>query len=291
MGYVTIYHALVPAPASEMVLAQGQDYVVSAMPGPLEIRYSTARPDPTNGGALDLGQEVRAFAAGSYIVVAIATAVGTTGTLGEGWRRALSRFAQVVAALELDFPGVLGEKLYEGTFISPDNPFFLSPEEGYRFGQRAAYDLVAIQGALQSRLDGLDAIPVSDLGRFTLASRWFRRANDSNNSIDRLLFYYTALEVYPATGSTDVPGVVSRFLAEKVAGSLSSSEVKARLDLGRICGFRAEIVHNGKASCEPHEVTMLNEYVQKLQAVTRTCLRILANIPPGNDLEKYLKMT
>jgi hypothetical protein len=126
--------------------------------------------------------------------------------------------------------------LYEGAAATPATPMFIDLEEGLQLGDRTSYAHDDVATVLQTRTDHGGQLSAKDAARFTLASRWFRRANDAKNSIDRVLFYYMVLEVYPTTEGTDVPGAVSRFLSERLYPSLSAQEVKVRLNLGRICG-------------------------------------------------------
>jgi hypothetical protein len=84
---------------------------------------------------------------------------------------------------------------------------------------------------------------------------------------------------------------VSRFLAERVYAGVPPAEVKARLNLGRICGFRSDIVHDGKASVAPDERATVDEHVKRLQAIARTCLRVLAGLAPGSELDCFILET
>ena len=186
------------------------------------------------------------------------------------------------------FRGIVQDKLFEAAVATRANPIFIAPEEGLDVGVHEGYGHTEVADRLRMRAD-VATVPQNDVARLTLASRWFRRANDAKNIIDRVLFYYMVLEVYPSVKGTDVPGDVARFLAERVYPSLSASEVKARLNLGPICWFRGQIVHEGTATVGTFEEwRKVNDYAQRLRATARTCLRVLAGLSPGSDLDEYI---
>jgi hypothetical protein len=293
MNYVAIYRALSTPPTEPITVARGDDYAVHLHPGPLAVSYSTGWADPwspTNSLVLGLEPECRKFPAGSYVIV-VTTKPSANVSGGSAWSAAKDRIAQLVAVLDLDFAGVAQEKVYEGPMLTPSTPMHLTWEEGFRFSPSKSHAPADIAAGLQTRADHVLALSGQDAARFALAARWFQRANDSTNSIDRVLFYYTVLEVFPAAGTSDVPGAVARFLAERVYAGATPADVKARLNLGRICGFRGEIVHDGKASVAPDERATVDEHVKRLQAIARTCLRVLAGLAPGSELDRFMMAT
>lgn len=94
--------------------------------------------------------------------------------------------------------------------------------------------------------------PAGQRSRFQLAARWFRRRQEASNLIDRLLFWWLALEVCVGH-STRMVGHISHLLKERFYPALEASEFKSRLDLDRLSGKRTAIVHQGKAFVAPHE--------------------------------------
>ena len=288
MSYIAVYRALVKPPPQRLVVLSGADYALSLDPGPLTLRYQSAVRDPNASGTFDLKYEVREFEPGSYVIVQVIP-TATVDVPGAAWSVAHDRFARAVVALDLEFPGIVQDKLFEAAVATPAMPLFIAPEEGLELGGPEGYGHREVADRMRMRADEAPTLPESDVARFTLASRWFRRANDSKNVIDRILFYYMVLEVYPTVKGNDVPGDVSRFLAERVYSSLSASEVKTRLKLGPICSFRGLIVHEGKASVESFdEWQKVIDYAQRLRATARTCLRVLAGLNPGSELDEYI---
>lgn len=289
MGYVAVYRAHVKPPPQRLRVMHGADFAVFLDPGPLTFQHQSAVRDPSSSGnAFDIKYEVQEFEPASYVIVH-AIPIATVQIPGAGWSVAHDRFAQAVVALDLDFPGIVQDKLFEAEVATPNISLFISPEEGLDVGGHDGYRYTDVADRLKARADVASALKESEVARLTLASRWFRRANDAKNLIDRVLFYYMVLEVYPSVAGTDVPGDLSRFLAARVYQSLSASEVKTRLNLGRICSFRGHIVHDGKAILETFEEwQMVNDYAQRLRASARTCLRVLAGLDPGSELDEYI---
>jgi hypothetical protein len=289
MNYVAVYRALVKPPPKRIIVMRGADYALFLDPGPLTLQYQSAVRDPnSSGNAFDLKYEVQEFEPGSYVIVQVIPAA-TVEMPGAGWTVAHDRFARAVVALDLEFPGIVQDKLFEAAVATRATPLFIAPEEGLDLGGHEGYEHTEVADRLRMRADEATTVPESDVARLTLASRWFRRANDAKNIIDRVLFYYMVLEVYPSVKGTDVPGDVSRFLAERVYPSLSASEVKTRLNLGPICWFRGQIVHEGKASVGSFEEWQkVNDYAQRLRATARTCLRVLAGLSSGLELDQYI---
>jgi hypothetical protein len=288
MGYIVIYRAAMERPHQPVCIA-GDGYAIYLMPGPVTIWVATASEDPTPPAdhvALKLSNEKREFVAGPFVLLTVQARVSPE----DGWTIANRRFSECAALLDVEFPGILHEKLYEGTFLTPQNPLFLSWPEGYRFAPKGGYDPVKVETQLTAHAGRVAALPSDVADRFALAARWFRRATESGNLIDQALFYYLTLEVFPTMSRADVPNRVAQYLAAQLYSEFDWKVVKRRLDLGRIAGFRAEIVHRGRASVDQSERASVLSYVERLRAMSRTCLRLLAGLPPGDDLDRYVRV-
>ncbi len=77
--------------------------------------------------------------------------------------------------------------------------------------------------------------------RFQLASRWYRRGHESVNLVDRYLFWWTALEIYPGAGETNIVKNVKRVLSDQACPQLTPRDLEDRLRIGHICQGRREI--------------------------------------------------
>ncbi len=66
------------------------------------------------------------------------------------------------------------------------------------------------------------------------------------NQVDKFLFWWTVLEVYPAKGTTHVARETANLLQRCIYVDKNPSEIKTKLELGRMHMMRGKIVHDGK---------------------------------------------
>lgn len=171
MNYVAIYRALSAPPTDAMTVARGDDYAVHLHPGPLAVSYSTGLADPWSPvNTITLGQERREFPRGSYVIVATRKATAN----GSAWSAAKDRIAQLVAVLDLEFPGLAHEKVYEGLMLTPATPMHVTWEEGFQFSPRRSYAPSDVATSLQACLIACKRCP----RMIRRASRW-RHAGSS----------------------------------------------------------------------------------------------------------------
>ena len=64
-----------------------------------------------------------------------------------------------------------------------------------------------------SAIQGLDA---ETQYRFQLASRWFRRGYETTNEVDKFLFWWTVLEIYPREKKTKIVSAINTVLGNHV---------------------------------------------------------------------------
>jgi len=198
------------------------------------------------------------------------------------------RVAEVTCAFDLRYPGLIAEKLYEGTVNEPGR-FVLMGEGPLRITAQPHREPKDVAEGISGDLASLRALSGQDRERFQLAARWFRRGQEAINLVDRLLFLWAVLEIYPAMGKRNVANAVSQLLHGWLYQDLTSREIKDNTDMGRIEGERGRIVHRGKAFVTPDEEERYSDYLERLQATAATCLRILAGMPPGDELDKYVR--
>jgi hypothetical protein len=197
------------------------------------------------------------------------------------------RVAEVVSLIELCQPGLLIEKLYQGAVNTP-NSMTMWQEGPVRVVGAPVRDATAVAAMLGGKLTGLSRLDAASRERFQLASRWFVRGLETLNQIDKLIYFWTVLEIFPGEGTTNIPKTTSELLATSLPGGHSRSGIKAKLGLGPLHGLRSEVVHQGKAFVDQTEEADFNHRLDLLQATSTTCLRILAGLEPGHDLDAYL---
>lgn len=139
--------------------------------------------------------------------------------------------------------------------------------------------------------DGRRTTTIVETGRSGAFSSRFtmvRRGCETLNSIDRFLFGFIALEVYPAGGDSDVPKHVRNLIQSRVYPTIDPGTVKERIGIGPIAGLRGRIVHDGISSIPEGERDGFDQRLRQLSALVRTCLRILTGAEPGSHLDPWV---
>jgi hypothetical protein len=196
--------------------------------------------------------------------------------------------AEATCVFDLRYPALIAEKLYEGTVNDPGH-FVCIAEGPLRLTAQPVRDAKDVADEMAGDLRCLQLLSVQDRERFQLAARWFRRGQEAINLVDKLLFLWTVLEIYPAMGKRNVANMVSQLLCERLYQDLTNQEIKDNTKMGRIENERGKIVHRGTAFVTPDKEERYSDYLGCLQATAATCLRILAGMPPGHDLDKYVR--
>ena len=104
------------------------------------------------------------------------------------------------------------EKLYQGA-VNTQNSFVMWAEGPIHVVGRPTVDAATLAGELRRTLNALDTLDSDTRERFQLAARWFTRAIETVNQIDRLIYLWTVLEIYPGEGTADIPRATSELLA------------------------------------------------------------------------------
>ena len=279
--YVAIYRGSV-VPPEDSVMTEMNDVRLRVENGPFSFSYSvpivTIRPSQA---MMTLGERSVDVPQGPCIFVE----TEADPTVESERQRVALRVAEVASLITLRFPHVLNEKFYEGPVNTHDMKMLW--DEGPR-------TLTASPGVTPSQLsEGLASdisyaqqlIPEKRM-RFQLASRWYRRGCEAMNLVDKLLFWWTALEIFPGQGATNIVRSIKQVLSDQVCSQLSPQEVEDKLRIGRIYGERKRIVHEGRAFVA-FDDQQFQELLMRLQAITTVCLRLLCGLPLGDDLQEF----
>jgi hypothetical protein len=281
--YVAIYRASYLSLDSPLVVAEVDGCRVILEPRPISFSYTTPNIRQVPEGAVANPHPVTvSLPPDSYIVIEFMVNLDSSHSR----RVAGLRVGEMVGLVELRLPGFLIEKVYQGAVNTP-NSMTLWQEGPVRVVGRSILDGPTIAATLGDGLIALNGLDAGSRERFQLASRWFARGVEALNQIDKLISFWTVLEIYPGEGTTDIPRATSKLLANALPGAPSRLRVKAKLGLGPIFGLRSRVVHEGKAFVDENE-TDFGHRLDVLQATAATCLRILARLEPGHDLDPYL---
>ena len=140
---------------------------------------------------------------------------------------------------------------------------------------------------LTSDFSSIQQLSGDERHRFQLASRWYRRGHEALNLADKYLFWWTVLEIYPGEGATNIVRNIKRVLREQVCPQLNAQEVEDKLGIGRIYGELKRIVHEGRAFVALDD-KHFRGCLERLQAITTVCIRLLCGLPPGNGLQQFI---
>jgi hypothetical protein len=272
-------------PASAFILVEDGEITASVAPGPVEVMHAIPVVRLGGGGvASTMGVQIQKFPAPCHLVLSTEIPGVFMGISSLGTRRV----SEMAALIDLSFPGLLFEKEWEGVPSSPGS-YILAPESPITMTAQPDPDGATLISVIQSGRSILKGLPALDRDRFQLASRWYRRGTEATNPIDKILYHYIALEVFPACGEADIPRAVRNLLHDRIYRDLDPAVVKERCGIGPIAGLRAEIVHEGRIAVTGHEAKEVHTRLAQLEAIARTSLRALAGLPQSDELDKWLR--
>jgi hypothetical protein len=292
INYLAVYRANLRAPEADLCVASTPEFEIKLSPGPVEFSFTipVVRHTPPVAGLTPAQRHVK-LAPDSYVLIRIrvdapdATSARTTAAL---------RAAEAACVFDLRYPGLLAEKVYEGTVDEPGRFIFMG-EGPLRISAQPDRDPKDVADRMATDFGHVEGLPEAERARFQLAARWFRRGQEAINPVDRFLFFWTVLEIYPAGKQRKQPkrpkvaNIASKFLREHLYQDLSDEQIKKKAKIGHIGGLRDDIVHQGWAFVKREKEEEFSDHLERLETIAATCLRILAGMPPGDDLNKYVR--
>ena len=234
-----------------------------------------------------MGQQVVELPPGSYVLIEIEVDQRSLDTQ-EVRRMGALQVAEIIGIIDLRYRGLVSDRIYEGVINTPGS-FVWLPEGPLRLTAQPKREPAEVAAMVARDLASTSNLSEDRRERFRLAARWFRRGADALNPVDKLLFWWTVLEIYPAEGKKKVPQITSELIASGVYPDLTAQAVKGKLKLGRIHGARSDIVHHGKAFIKSDEEKRFSDQLERLEAVAVVCLRLLLGLPPGDELDRYVR--
>lgn len=234
---------------------------------------------------MTLAQRVVKLPKGAYAVID----VGLDDPQVSNRHRAALAVAETAGLISLRYPHLIQEKVYEGMINTAEGIIF-AREDPVTLTAWTAPDPEAIASDLKGDLCVIRGATADDRNRFQLAARWLRRGDEANNRVDKFLFWWTVLEIFPAKGKK-VANETAEFLQSQLYPSVDRQEIKTKLDLGRMSGMRDTIVHEGQAFVDESESDVFRKRLEKLSAISGTCLRGLAGLQLGEDLDPFMQLT
>ena len=273
--YIAVYSAAIEPPNTPFRV-QEADLCLTFTAGPLAFAYSVQLKSFGPGSvAVILGERQFSLPRGSYIVIEMLANVSKES---ERERLAL-RVAEVASLLALRHSHVLDEKLFEGVVNAADKALMWR-EGPMTFTAAPAVSPEEVADGFASDFASIQQLDAERHRRLQLASRWFRRGHEAINQVDKFLFWWTVLEIYPGKGESSIVRNVTQVLRNGVCPELEPQILQEKLRIGRIYGERKRIVHDGRAF-----VAFDDEYFQgcleRLRAIATVSLRLLGGLPVG----------
>jgi len=279
-----IYSATMTPPSDPLVVSEG-DIRLTLTPGPLSFSYSVPVKRFKPGAAsMTLGTRQINLSSGSYIMI---ETLIESFTDSEREHVALA-IAEAASLITLRYPHLLDEKLFEGV-VNPPNTAVMWSEGPMTLTASPSITPETVAIILQNDFSNVLKLDASDRTRLQLAARWFRRGHEAMNQVDKFLFWWTVLEIYPAKGIIHVARETANLLQRSIYVDTNSSEVKKKLELGPMHSMRGKIVHAGQAFVEDSERSIFEQRLEKLRATATACLRLLGGLSPGDDLDRFIK--
>lgn len=284
--YIAIYRASNPAPLESVSIDSGLGVKVTMTAGPIEFTYPTPLVGTGNrGSGIVLGLNEINLPPGSYVLIE-----APLESLDEAQRqRVILGVAEAASLLTLRTPYLLSEKIYEGSLASADRAVLFRGGP-MRLSVGPAVEASEVLDDLARDLSIAEGLADSQYQRFLLASRWYRRGYEAQNWVDKFLFWWTVVEVYPGEGHPKTVRRIRDVLAGELFTDRDAGDLKQLLRLGHIYELRKQIVHQGRAFAGISDGDF-GDLLDRLQAIATVCLRLLAGLPPGDDLDKYLQNT
>jgi hypothetical protein len=193
----------------------------------------------------------------------------------------------IASAVEATCPNLVAEKSFDEV-VYPAGQYGSNNQGPMKFTGVLPMNPDSLVAVIENAVAALDGL--SDVARrkFELSSRWFWKGFETLDQVDRFLCWYIALEIFPADGTSDVPGRVRDFIQGMFFPEIAPADVKERLDLGRLNGLRANIVHDGIRMLGTGTVRDTSGLMLKLEAVVRATLRFQAGHAYDHSLDKWV---
>jgi hypothetical protein len=282
-AFIGIFRLNCTPPEEKLVsIFDDKDEHVGILHSPLD--FSEAVPvfeHSGNSSFMTMGVETRRFPPGTYLV--IHTPYDSRSVAGA----ASLRVAEVAAAFELTFPRLITRKVYEGVPVA-ENVTVMYSEGGQTVSTGRDETPEKIGESMKPRVEKLSDLSEERRNRFRLASRWFWRGFDASNPIDKLLYWYIVLEIYPAQQDTDVKRALRKFV-HMYYPDLEGDQISERLQLGRIVSLRGDIVHNGQAFVPTDEYQAFFGHLRRVESLARLALSDLMSASASGILDEWLR--
>ena len=286
---VVIYRANCPSPKEAVKILDLPDQTVTLIHGGLKLSTSKLETSFNDQGTVSmLVNREHNFPRDTYVLIEIRFFFERGEVPYEARLRANLRASELACLIETSQPALLTEKVFEDVANIPGR-FAATPEGPMTITARQPKSAEELMIEVQKAIGECDALHPYERARFQISSRWFQKGIHTLNEIDRFLSLFIVLEVYPAFGSTDVPGKVCEWIGRDLVSHIPKEFIKEKLFLGRITGLRADIVHNGVPVVSRSKVSVPHDFMEIIEVLARLSLTHQLRQPYNGELDKWLR--
>ena len=282
--YVAIYSApMVSLDTKVEVRTPESDFCLTLIQGPLFFSYSVpVKSFGSGSAAMTIGERQFSLPGGSYVIISTEADIRTSS---ERERVALL-VAEAAGLITLRYPHLLHEKLFEGV-TNAQGHSVIWREGPITLLASPATPAAEVVRDFTADFSSFARLPAGMQHRFQLASRWYRRGHESINQVDKFLFWWTVLEIYPRKKGTAVAATIKQTLQDEAFPNMSMQRIGQNLRISSIYRERIRIVHEGKAFVDVEDKNF-RECLDRLGAIATVCLRLLGSLPPGDELQQFM---
>ena len=174
-------------------------------------------------------------------------------------------------------PKLFYQKVFRGCVIEPhtsvSHEYLVHAEGPISISQDLGLQLGKIYSSLSQDLDHEK--------RFVLMARFFAKSLHFDPSEEKFLLLWTILEIFPMKDTSNIKPI-SDYLSAYLGKP--SDDVKDRLMIGRLFGFRSDLVHDGRLDVAPESI---NSVFELLESICVEVLRAFSGLPYTGSLDKY----
>ncbi len=280
--YVAIYSAPTVSLDAKVEVHES-DSCLTLVRGPLFFSYSVPVKSFGSGSvAMTIGERQFSLPGGPYAIISTEADIRASSER----ERVGLLIAEAAGLITLRYPHLLHEKLFEGV-TNTEGHSIIWREGPVTLSASPAIPAAEVIGNFTADISSFARLPTGMQHRFQLASRWYRRGHESINQVDKFLFWWTVLEIYPRKKGTDVVATIKQILKDEVFPNLSMQRLGQDLQISSIYRERIQIVHKGKAFVDIEDKNF-QMCLDRLGAIATVCLRLLGGLPPGDDLQQFM---
>jgi len=122
----------------------------------------------------------------------------------------------------------------------------------------------------------------SKRNKIELALRWYQRGLLESIPDDRYLYFWIPFEILTLEGTTDVDRAAD-YIKDNLYPSYPKDYIKDRLDIGKMFGWRCDIVHKGQIVFHARD----DNRILKLKEIVQEILKNELGLEKSNVLNRY----